>query len=226
MSNKSLGEYAAFVASMPTSIQASTTARWLTDVFGLNPFCTWANPVNLTKSSSSKAMNSTSIAAKAVTAYLEGLALDIVVPSSIIPMYKSNFVTWIQVLDTTTHVFNHVTQTLPSDGSTTFAIVVCTEGCTGDQINIIFIYPDLTDIPTLKFTAPNNAYELSFLVCKPNITIETREVHTQGSHIGSPATPWRQSLSKARKLEFHPISFMLGVAMSFLSSDSGPQTSA
>jgi hypothetical protein len=83
MSNKSLGEYAAYVTPMPISIQASTTARWLTDVVGFNPYCTWANPMNLTKSSSSKAMNSTSVAANAVTVYLEGLDLDIAVPSSI-----------------------------------------------------------------------------------------------------------------------------------------------
>src|SRR6267154_6002063 len=94
-------------------------------------------------------------------------------------VYKFNFVTWIDVLDPTTYVLNHTTQTLLSDGSTTFALVTCTE----DQINIINIYPNFTGVPTLEFTAPNNTYELAFLVCKPNITIETREVHTQGSFI-------------------------------------------
>ncbi|KAG1772988.1 hypothetical protein EV702DRAFT_1048431 [Suillus placidus] len=147
MSNKSLGEYAAFVAPMPTSIQASTTARWLTDVVGLNPFCTWVNPVNLTKSSSSKAMNSTSVAAKAVTAYLEGLDLDIVVPSSII--HKS-----ISTSRPTSQLNQH--QRYCRLMARQLSLSVCTEGCTGDQINIISIYPDLTDIPTLKFTAPNN----------------------------------------------------------------------
>lgn len=226
MSNKSLGEYAAYVTPMPISIQASTTARWLTDVVGFNPYCTWANPINLTKSSSSKAMNSTSVAANAVTVYLEGLDLDIAVPSSIFPVYKSNFVTTIQVLDPSTYVFNHTTQTLPSDGSTTFAIVACTEGCTGDQLNIISIYPDLTDIPTLKFTAPNNTYELSFLVCKPNITIETREVRTQGSLILEvQPLPEGKSYRRQGNLDLMQTSFMLGVATSYLSVDSGPQTS-
>lgn len=226
MSNKSLGEYAAYVAPMPTIIQASTTARWLTDVIGLNPYCTWANPMNLTKSSSSKAMDNTSIAANAVTVYLDGLDLDIVVPSSIFPVYKSNFVTRIQVLDPATYVFNHTTQTLPSDGSTTFAIVACTEGCTGDQLNIISIYPDLTDIPALKFTAPNNTYELSFLVCKPNITIETREVRTQGSLILEvQPLPEGKAYRRQGNLDLMQTSFMLGVATSHLSVDSGPQTS-
>ncbi|KAG0698077.1 hypothetical protein DFH29DRAFT_121497 [Suillus ampliporus] len=226
MSNNSLGEYAAYVVPMPTSIQASTIARWLTDVVGLNPFCTWANAVNLTKSSSTKAMNSTSVAATAVTAYLEGLDLDIAVPSNIFPVYKSNFVTRIYVLDPTAYVHNHTTQTLPSDGSTTFAIVACTEGCTGDQINIISIYPDLTGIPTLKFTAPNNTYELAFLVCKPNITIETREVRTQGSFILEvQPLPEGKVYPRQGNLDFMQTSFMFGVATSSLSTESGPATS-
>jgi hypothetical protein len=141
-------------------------------------------------------------------------------------VYKSNFVTTIQVLDPSTYVFNHTTQTLPSDGSTTFAIVACTEGCTGDQLNIISIYPDLTDIPTLKFTAPNNTYELSFLVCKPNITIETREVRTQGSLILEvQPLPEGKSYRRQGNLDLMQTSFMLGVATSYLSVDSGPQTS-
>lgn len=68
---------------MPRSIQASTKARWLTDVIGLNPYCAWANPANITNSSSSKAMNSSSVAPTAVRAYLEGLDLDVDIPSSI-----------------------------------------------------------------------------------------------------------------------------------------------
>ncbi|KAG2136398.1 hypothetical protein DEU56DRAFT_805700 [Suillus clintonianus] len=223
MSNKSLGEYAAYVAPMPTSIQASTTARWLTDVVGFNPFCTWANPLNLTKSSSSIAMDNTSVASTAVVTYLEGLDLDIHVPSSIFPVYKSNFVTQISVLDPTTYVFNHTTQTLPSDGSTTFAIVACTEGCA--QLNIP-IYPDLTGIPTLQFTAPNNSYELAFLVCKPNITIETREVRTQGSFILEvQPLPEGKAYQRQGNLDFMQTSSMLGIATSYLSIDSGPLTS-
>ncbi|KAG1767558.1 hypothetical protein EDD22DRAFT_875473 [Suillus occidentalis] len=216
MSNKSLGEYAAYVTPMPISIQASTTARWLTDVVGLNPYCTWANPMNLTK-----------VFVIQSNEWHRRLDLDIAVPSSIFPLYKSNFVTKIQVLDPTTYVFNHTTQTLPSDGSTTFAIVACTEGCTGDQINIISIYPDLTDIPTLKFTAPNNTYDLSFLVCKPNITIETREVRTQGSLILEvQPLPEGKAYRRQGNLDLMQTSFMLGVATSYLSLDSGPQTSA
>ncbi|KAG1752305.1 uncharacterized protein EDB91DRAFT_1101762 [Suillus paluster] len=208
MSNNSRGEYAAYVAPMPTSIQASTTARWLTDVAGLNPFCTWAKAVNLTNSS---------VAATAVTAYLEDLDLDIAVPSSLFPVYKSNFVTRIYVLDPTVYVFNHTTQTLPSDGSTTFAII---------SINIISIYPDLTGIPTLQFTAPNNTYELAFLVCKPNITIETREVRTQGSFILEvQPLPEGKAYPRQGNLDFMQTSLMFGVATSYLSTDSGPATS-
>ena len=83
ISNNSLGEYSGYILPMPSSIKASTKARWLTDVVGLNPYCEWANPTNLTKSSSSKAMNSSGVASTAITAYLEGLDLDVDVPSSI-----------------------------------------------------------------------------------------------------------------------------------------------
>ncbi|KAJ8580274.1 hypothetical protein M405DRAFT_70997 [Rhizopogon salebrosus TDB-379] len=131
----------------------------------------------------SKLPQSSSVNSTAVTTYLQGLGLDVDVPSSIFPVYKSNFKTRIYVLDPTIYVFNHTTQTLPSDGSVTFAFISCTTGCTEDQINIVSIYPNYTGIPTLQFTAPSNSYELAFLVCKPNITIETREVRTQGSFI-------------------------------------------
>lgn len=142
-------------------------------------------------------------------------------------MYKSNFKTRIYVLDPTTYVSNHTTQTLPSDGSVTFAFISCTEGCTGDEINIISIYPDYTGIPTLQFTAPGNFYELAFLVCKPNITIETREVRTQGSYIlNVQPLPDGKPYPRQGNLDFIETSFMLGVATSFLSTDSGPQTSA
>ncbi|KAG2123484.1 hypothetical protein DEU56DRAFT_49736 [Suillus clintonianus] len=224
ISSKSLDKHAAYLTPMPTSIQASTSARWLSDVVGLDPFCTWANAVNLTKSSSSKAMNSSSVASTAVTAYLLGLDLDISVPSSLFPVYKSKYVTRIYVLDPTIYVKNHTTHTLPSDGSTTFAVIACTEGCTGNQINI---YPDFTDIPTLQFTAPNNTYELAFLVCKPNIVIETREVRTQGSFIFEvQPLPEGKAYPRQGNLDHTQTSFMLSIATSVLSSDSGPQTSA
>ncbi|OAX40007.1 hypothetical protein K503DRAFT_32700 [Rhizopogon vinicolor AM-OR11-026] len=83
ISNNSLGEYTGYVVPMSSSIQASTEARWLTDVVGLHPYCTWANPANITESSSSVVMNSSSVASTAVKVYLEGLDLDVDVPSSI-----------------------------------------------------------------------------------------------------------------------------------------------
>jgi hypothetical protein len=141
-------------------------------------------------------------------------------------VYKSNFKTRIYVLDPTIYVFNHTTQTLPSDGSVTFAFISCTTGCTEDQINIVSIYPNYTGIPTLQFTAPGNSYELAFLVCKPNITIETREVRTQGSFIlDVQPLPEGKPYPRQGNLDFVETSFMLGVSTSYLSADSGPQTS-
>jgi len=44
-------------------------------------------------------------------------------------VYTSNFVTMIDMLDPQ-HIFNYTTQTSPSDGSTPFALISCSEGCT------------------------------------------------------------------------------------------------
>lgn len=54
----------------------------MTDVIGFNPYCTWANPVNLTATSLNVTMNSTDVPTNALSVHLEGLNLKVLVPSA------------------------------------------------------------------------------------------------------------------------------------------------
>lgn len=66
-------DYAAYIAPAPLNLSATTSARWLTDVIGLNPTCSWAS-TNLTAPVQIPA-NSTSVFN--TTAYLLDFDLDI-----------------------------------------------------------------------------------------------------------------------------------------------------
>jgi len=82
ISNDSHGVYSGFVVPTPPMLNSTVSARWLTDVVGFNPYCTWANPVNLTATSFNSTMNSTQVPSTAVSVHLETLDLQVSVPSS------------------------------------------------------------------------------------------------------------------------------------------------
>lgn len=80
--NDSQGVYSGFVVPTPPMLDSTVSARWLTDVIGFSPYCTWANPVNLTATSLNFTMNSTQVPSTAVSVHLEDLNLQVSVPSS------------------------------------------------------------------------------------------------------------------------------------------------
>ena len=251
ISNDSQGVYSGLVVPTPPMLSSAMSARWLTDVVGFNPYCTWANPVNLTTTSFNFTMNSTQVPSTAVSVHLESLNLRVLVPSSYFracslvfrvdevlaintntrgtAVYNSFFVTSINVHNPTVTVFNYTTGNLPTDGATVISVIQCTSSsCTEEAINIISLFVDFTDVPSMGFSSIGADYELGFLVCKPNITIETREIRTRGSMTlevqpladGAPPYP-RQG-----NLDWTQTSLLVAYSLSALTTEAGPESSA
>ncbi|KAH0825775.1 hypothetical protein J3R83DRAFT_8867 [Lanmaoa asiatica] len=227
--NDSQGVYSGFVVPTPLVLNSTTNARWLTDVIGFNPYCTWATPVNLTATSLNFTMNSTQVPSTAVSVYLEEVDLQVTVPSSYFPVYNSFFVTSINVHDPTVTVFNYTTGNLPTDGAMVMSVIQCTStSCTEDAIDIVALFVDFTDVPSMGFSSIGADYELGFLVCKPNITIETREIRTQGS-MTLAVQPLADSASpypRQGNLDWTQTSLLVAYSLSGLTTDSGPASSA
>ncbi|KAG1766802.1 hypothetical protein EDD22DRAFT_877389 [Suillus occidentalis] len=175
----------AFIVPQPLNLPMTSTARWLTDVVGLRPFCTWAS-TNITQPVIvPNASDSTSLAGVS----LEALDLDVT-------LYSTDFCI-IAVMKY--FVWNHTTHMLPTDGSTVFLAGQCTQGC----------------LITSKF-------QFSFLVCKPNAVIETREVRAEGGAMLSvqPLSEGKQ-FTRQGNLSPRDTTTMLSIALNSL-SNTGP----
>jgi hypothetical protein len=104
--------------------------------------------------------------------------------------------------------------TVPVDGSVLFVI---------DQLDypeshseaIATTYMDLSSIPTLKFPTGN---VLAFLLCSPNVSIQTRQVWATGNgnlQLGKPQP--RQG-----NIDFYQANYLLSYALLKFSTSSGP----
>ena len=146
-----------------------------------------------------------------------------------IAVYDSNFVTSIRVHDPTVTIFNYTTGGLPTDGAMVMSVIQCTStSCTHQAINIISLFVDFTNVPSMRFSTIGADYELGFLVCKPNITIETREIRTQGSMTlqVQPLAEGASSYPRQGNLDWTQTSLLVSYSLSGLSTDSGPESSA
>jgi hypothetical protein len=133
------------------------------------------------------------------------------------------------VHDPTITVFNYTTGNLPTDGAMVMSVIQCTStSCTEEAINIVSLFIDFTDVPSMVFSSIGADYEIGFLVCKPNITIETREVRTQGSMtlevqaLADGASPYPSQ----GNLDWTQTSLLVAYSLSGLTTDSGPASSA
>lgn len=144
-------------------------------------------------------------------------------------MYRSFFVSSINVHDPTITVQNYTTGGLSTDGAMIMSIIQCTSSnCTEKSVDIVSLFIDFTDIPSLGFNSVGADYELAFLVCKPNITIETREIRTQGSMtLGvQPLPPGASPYPRQGNLDWTQTSLLAAYSLSALTTDSGPESSA
>ena len=175
--------FSAFILPQPLNLPMTLTARWLTDVIGLRPSCTWAS-TNITQPV--MIPNQTDSISAQVGVYLKDMDLDVVV-------YVADVATLRQALATVTvkspslpSVINHTTLNPPTDGSTVFLAGQCTSDM--GQLTYNSVWLNFTEIPTFTIQIPPavtftrcGSWDVAFLVCKPNAIIETREVRAQGS---------------------------------------------
>ncbi|KAG2139732.1 hypothetical protein DEU56DRAFT_302261 [Suillus clintonianus] len=173
-------DVSAFIVPQPLDLPMTSTARWLTDVIGLSPSCTWAS-TNITQPII--VLDASDSFSPVAGVYLEGLDLDVgISPNAVSGSSLAN----VAAQDPTLTVFNHTTLMRPTDGSTVFLAGQCTEGCsTYSSSNYVWL--NFTGIPTFSLQLPptmvfgTESWQLAFLVCKPNAVIETREVRAEGS---------------------------------------------
>lgn len=109
------------------------------------------------------------------------------------------------------------------------SVIQCTStNCTEEAINIISLFVNFTDVPSMSFSSIGADYDIGFLVCKPNITVETREVRTQGSMTleVQPLAEGTSPYPRQGNLDWTQTSLLLSYSLSGLTTDSGPASSA
>lgn len=173
-------DVSAFVVPQPLNLPMTSTARWLTDVIGLRPSCTWAS-TNITQPII--VPNASDYLSSLAGVYLEDLDLDMTLDSIDVGLLS---ITNIVVKDPTAFLFNHTTLMPPTDGSTVFLASQCIGGCP-IYSSSNYAWLNLTEIPTFTVQLPPSMtfgqpqlWQIACLVCKPNAVIETREVRAEG----------------------------------------------
>lgn len=211
----------AFIVPQPLNLPMTSTARWLTDVVGLRPSCTWAStnitqPVIVPNASDS-------ISSSLAGVSLEALDLDVALQST---NFFTLSLTSIAIMNN--YVWNHTTHMLPTDGSTVFLAGQCTQGCL-ISLPSNFVWLNFTGIPTFTLQLPpsitygqSQSWQIAFLVCKPNAAIETREVRAEGGAMLSvqPLSEGKQ-LTRQGNLSPRDTTTMLSIALNSL-ANTGP----
>ncbi|KAG2139690.1 hypothetical protein DEU56DRAFT_911953 [Suillus clintonianus] len=214
-------DVSAFIVPQPLNLPMTLTARWVTDVIGLRPSCTWAStnitqPIIVSNGSSSSPL---------AGVYLEELDLDMAIDSNDVGLgSQAN----IAVKNPASSLFNHTTLMPPTDGSSVFLASQCTEGCLIDPTSN-YVWLNFTGIPTFTLELPpsmtfgqTNVLQLACLVCKPNAVIETCEVRAEGGAMLS-VQPLSEGKQLARQGNLFPLdtTTMLSFALSSM-QNAGP----
>ncbi|KAF9236446.1 hypothetical protein BU15DRAFT_77027 [Melanogaster broomeanus] len=209
--NTSDPDYAAYIVPIPLDIASTTSARWLTDVIGINPSCSWAltnmtRPFNISNSDA--------------TAFLLDFNLDVKVKDGDI----SDNMAFASVKSPLSDVRNHTTQATPIDGSTVFLLGQCLSGCSPSPMYINFTL-DLAGLPTFTIEMSDQTWSMAILVCTPNVTIETREVRNEG-HGLLDVQPRPMARQFAQQGNLHPVQTisLLSIATLSLTESAGSMT--
>ncbi|KAF8834837.1 hypothetical protein BDN67DRAFT_975740 [Paxillus ammoniavirescens] len=221
IANTSYPDYVAYIVPAPLDLPSATSARWLSDVIGINPMCSWAS-TNLTLPLLLPFNLSTSFEAYLGTASLLDFDLDVPFTTDDLPGFSS--APFAKVKDPTFGVFNHTTQAPATDGSTVFLLGQCLSGCTMDAA--VNVTVDFKGLPTITFQMIDQTWSVAILACMPNITIETREVRSGGDGVlNVQPRPVRGKLL-TRQGNLHPVqtTSLFSIATLSLSTDGGTLT--
>ncbi|KAF8844778.1 hypothetical protein BDN67DRAFT_962745 [Paxillus ammoniavirescens] len=215
IANTSDPDYVAYIVPSPLDLPRATSARWLSDVIGINPMCSWAS-TNLSLPLLLLLNVTSSFDAYLATAALVDFDLDVPLTTSDLPFGFSAYAT---VKNPTVGVFNHTTQALPTDGSTVFLLAQCLSGCSDITINVAI---DFTGLPTITLQMIDQTWSLVILACVPSITIETREVRSGGDGLLS-VQPRPVGELLTRQGNLHPVqtTSLFSIATLSLSTEGG-----
>ncbi|KAF8593443.1 hypothetical protein BDV93DRAFT_566539 [Ceratobasidium sp. AG-I] len=213
---------------IPLDLMANTSARWISDVIIMDPVCTWAvpDPPLVVPPESWNVNNTYSIKLNvSLPAHGVGAQVRVADFSSSLSITK-----YIAVLasESTNELFNLTTKYPPTQGTMAWIVSQCTScqpSYNTDPSRINF-----TGIPTQEFKYPNafadNFSEdtslVSFLVCSPRVTIESREVRADGS--GRVEVVESQPLVRQGNLHKSQTKLLLSKALVEYTDNSGPST--
>lgn len=192
-----------YIVPAPMNLPPSVPARWLTDVVVMKPSCFWSEAkINSTDESGVSAVIDLE---RGYSTYVHSKVTS----------------TGLQYYD---GIYNTADGREPLDGVSLWRGIGCT-GCTPSSQDPSL---DQSAIPTLNVTlrsiSPvNNStveYLMSFLVCTPNATVQTREVRNDG-HGGLTIMDFAQATPQ-RNLDPVQVNAMLSQSLSKLYTDGGP----
>ncbi|KAF9233532.1 hypothetical protein BU15DRAFT_80027 [Melanogaster broomeanus] len=210
--NTSDPDYVAYIVPIPLDLATTTSARWLTDVIGINPSCSWAF-TNMTRTFN--------ISISDATAFLLDFDLDIEMTEYEIPSIDTTAFASVKG----SGVRNHTTQAPATDGSTVFLLGQCLSGCSLPLFTPINFMLDLTGLPTFTIEVSDQTWSIAILVCVPNVTIETREVRNEGQGLLN-VQPRPMTRQLARQGNLHPVqtTSLFSIATLSLTQSGGSMT--
>ncbi|KAJ3481629.1 hypothetical protein NLI96_g7530 [Meripilus lineatus] len=215
-----------YVVPTPLNLSFSVPARWLSDVAIMNPTCTYSNPLPPFQHLE-------------VLGYLETddrnitrVALD---GSGLTSDMDTEFAVPVAIIQPS-DVYNTTDTGYPSNGAMVFALSRCisdSDRCKGSQSSASPNL-DLSGLPVANLTKnplgrpiiePDeiSVYNVAFLVCSPNIVIETREVRNDGH--GQLTVMETSYTPKQGNLHPGQTSVMFSTALRELGKSGGPSNS-
>ncbi|KAF8645633.1 hypothetical protein AX16_007715 [Volvariella volvacea WC 439] len=209
-----------YIVPFPVNLAPDTSARWLSDAFILRPSCKWY-ATNL----STEAHNAEDIADESMIP-LTIPDLDINLYLSYIDLgYGYPFSMWYYSTIRTIRVgiFNSTTGDIAQGGHSVWAFAIKINNATNDLSQ----YPGFRDIPMFELRQANTTIvqRWAFLVCSPNLSVETVEVlNDRGSLTITPAdtTDGRQPYIRQGNLDRIQGEFLFAGLFSKFADSAGP----
>ncbi|KAF9055165.1 hypothetical protein BDZ89DRAFT_1055770, partial [Hymenopellis radicata] len=209
------GDGRAYVVPMAAEMNTTTSARWITDLIVLQPKCSWMK----TNISGTLTIDSnTTGVSDDVYASLPELDAEVEVPWSSIDIFNFG----IFLLDPF-KVRNASTHDPTPAGLSVWLIVQPNNKTLSSAFGDTDIEINMSSISdaTFKLAVDTTEYNLAYLVCAPNSSIETRKVRADGA--GKLFIEEGVQSTKQRNLQQHQTGFLLSFALSKMHDSAGPQ---
>jgi hypothetical protein len=228
-----------YIIPTPNELSTTTSARWLSDVVTINPTCTFVK-TNVTQplTFDPKGLNVTALpfnlpdagidvvvsTTDGMTNYFVGFTIAHQVPSTVNYYSTINYVQPTTSLDGTaiTQLANHTTNMIPSDGSSVWVLTQCVgTGCNVPDFEPS-IYMDFSGLPIVQGNTPNGTIQIVFLHCRPNPSISTHEIRSDGKGTLTVQPDGARSFRKQGNLNPSQTGMLLSAALMDFNLNAGP----